>query len=419
MPRSRLNAFLLAALLATAMTAAGPLSAAELNESRVGEKLKQVERAIARGQERSNALGRRAKALGSEVDRARRERISTARSIQIQETAVARLGSELAGLNSAAREKRSLLKKRRAQSVSLLAALQRLALNPPSSVIAQPVGPADIVRGAILLRSTVPRIENQAARLKADLRALADTRRDISKRREQLEVANINLRAGRKRLDALLLVRGAERRAALAERKTEGDRLSKLARQATDLRDLFRRLELENRRAVAPKPAKPAKTKAGRGSERAKAFIPIPRRPPRAAGGRISKARGTLPYPASGRIVGRYGTANETGVSRRGIDLETLPGAQVIAPFAGRIVFAGKVRGYGQLLIIEHGEGYHTLLAGMSRIDGVLGQSLAAGEPVGIMGNPRNAKPVLYLELRRKGRPINPVPWLVAEKGKK
>ena len=87
-------------------------------------------------------------------------------------------------------------------------------------------------------------------------------------------------------------------------------------------------------------------------------------------------------------------------------------------PFEGHIVFAGDFRGYGQLLIIEHGQGYHTLLSGMARIDGVLGQSLVAGEPVGIMGSPRNGKPSLYIELRRKGQPINPTPWMVAQKSK-
>ena len=87
-----------------------------------------------------------------------------------------------------------------------------------------------------------------------------------------------------------------------------------------------------------------------------------------------------------------------------------------MAPYDGQVVFAGQFRGYGQILIIEHNEGYHTLLAGLSRIDCVVGQWLMAGEPVGRMGRPVDGNPELYLELRRNGQPINPLPWLMVRK---
>ncbi len=74
----------------------------------------------------------------------------------------------------------------------------------------------------------------------------------------------------------------------------------------------------------------------------------------------------------------------------------------------------GPFRGYGQLLIIEHGEGYHTLVAGLSRIDGEVGQWLLAGEPIGQMGDGEGGRPSLYVEFRRNGEPINPLPWLAA-----
>ncbi len=90
----------------------------------------------------------------------------------------------------------------------------------------------------------------------------------------------------------------------------------------------------------------------------------------------------------------------------------------MVSPHEGRVVFAGPFRRYGQLLIIEHGEGYYSLLAGLARIDGVIGQWILGGEPVGIMGRPGNGNPALYMELRRNGQPINPLPWLAARKGK-
>ena len=131
----------------------------------------------------------------------------------------------------------------------------------------------------------------------------------------------------------------------------------------------------------------------------------------------FSAAQGKMIYPAKGRLVERFGQPNEVGVITKGISIATRKGAQIIAPYEGQVAFAGPFRGYGLLLIIEHSEGYHTLLAGMARIDANVGQKLTTGEPVGIMGDDE-AKPALYIELRRQGQPVNPLPWLTAQKSK-
>ena len=123
--------------------------------------------------------------------------------------------------------------------------------------------------------------------------------------------------------------------------------------------------------------------------------------------------------PARGPIATRFGERNDVGLQSQGIVVEARPGAQVVSPYDGRIVFAGAFRRYGQLLIIAHGEGYHTLLAGFASIEGVVGQWLLAGEPVGKMGGQeRQEKPTLYIELRHNGEPINPLPWLAASETK-
>ncbi len=131
----------------------------------------------------------------------------------------------------------------------------------------------------------------------------------------------------------------------------------------------------------------------------------------------FSRAEGEMPFPARGRVAVRFGQEGEGQTQSKGISIETRPDAQVIAPYNGQIVFAGEFRGYGLLLIIEHGEGYHTLLAGMARIDGTVGQHLTTGEPVGVMGQ-GEGKPLLYVELRHNGQPVNPLPWLTARKTK-
>jgi septal ring factor EnvC (AmiA/AmiB activator) len=141
-------------------------------------------------------------------------------------------------------------------------------------------------------------------------------------------------------------------------------------------------------------------------------IIHDPTKPPPAARP-FAKARGLLLYPVSGRLLRHFGENDELGVASKGLTLETRDAAQVVAPYDGRVLFAGAFKGYGQILIIEHGDGYHSLLAGLDRVDGTVGQWLVAGEPVGTMSR-GDAKPRLYLELRHDGQPINPLPWLAA-----
>lgn len=135
------------------------------------------------------------------------------------------------------------------------------------------------------------------------------------------------------------------------------------------------------------------------------------------------QARGRLPLPAHGQRVLNFGEKTSYGHPSKGIVLETRPGAQITSPCDGWIIYAGEFRSYGQLLIINAGGGYHVLLAGLSRIDVEYGQFVLAAEPVGTMsgaisggGPAREVKnetntPVLYVELRKDGRPIDPSPW--------
>ena len=126
-------------------------------------------------------------------------------------------------------------------------------------------------------------------------------------------------------------------------------------------------------------------------------------------GDNFVKAKGKLSRPARGSIITAYGQETAKGVSSKGIIIKTRAQAQVIAPFDGSVLFAGPFRGYGNLIIIEHGKGYTSLLAGLDSIDCELGQLLLAGEPIGLMPDDGDAK--LYMELRKNNHPINPISW--------
>ena len=122
-------------------------------------------------------------------------------------------------------------------------------------------------------------------------------------------------------------------------------------------------------------------------------------------------------------MIGRFGWPDAAGTPAKGITIETRRGAAVISPNDGEVVFAGPFRGYGELLIIALGDGYHILLAGLTRTDVSVGQWLLAGEPVGIMADHQGgieggSPPQLYVELRRRGEPVNPLQWMTADKRK-
>jgi septal ring factor EnvC (AmiA/AmiB activator) len=132
----------------------------------------------------------------------------------------------------------------------------------------------------------------------------------------------------------------------------------------------------------------------------------------------FSDARGKLPLPAQGRRALTFGERTQFGGQSKGMVIETRPSAQVTSPCDGWVVYAGEFRSYGQLLIINAGDGYHVLLAGLSQIDVQPGQFVLTAEPVGTMsGGQKNSSsapvggPVLYVELRKDGRPIDPDPW--------
>ena len=412
MRRNRITALKVISLLLFSL--AVPIAAAAQN---VGGGLKEAERELQRSQSKSRTLDRQDERLGRELGQLRRARVLAARQIQALEAKINELETEVRELDAAEKVKNALLADRRAQYAEVLSAIHRLSLLPPEAVVVQPLKPADLVRTAILLQSTVPRLQDQASRIRDDLLALDETRDHILESRRRLEDARKEIDAQRGRLAALQREKSRERDEIAAARRAEAGRLAALTAKVTDLRDLFRRLEADRERArtAAPQakpqanPGIPAENDAGRPAAAGPAETALWSRRP------ISLAKGRLPLPVVGRVKGRYGEVIRPGITRKGIEIETAAEAQVVAPYDGKVVFAGDFRGYGQLLIIEHSEGYHSLLAGMTRIDGTPGQWLLAGEPVGVMGPAAEEKPSLYVEFRRKGQPINLLPWLVAQ----
>ena len=362
------------------------------------DELRELEHAIDESRDRRTVLEEEAVSAQEELAAMRRALIAAAASAQKREAEVSELEYRLTALRAEERAKAAHLRSRRTALASTLGALLRLSRRPPEALIATPTSAVDTVRSSKLLSAVVPTLKGQAEALRAELAAVHRLRTAIASEQDQLGQALTALDGEQRLIRRLLDQKANKSRRAEAEVAAMERQLSQLAAQAEDLRALVSQLAAVTRTPPeSPVSQATAPSKAERIS--------------------FSAARGVMPLPVLGRLVVRFGQINAYGMRSRGVSIEARASAHVIAPHDGHVAFAGIFRSYGQLLIIAHGEGYHTLLAGLDRIECDVGQWVLAGEPVGQMAD-RARNPVLYVEVRRDGEPVNPLVWLAGSDGK-
>jgi septal ring factor EnvC (AmiA/AmiB activator) len=394
------------------------------------ERLETIEKAVQEDRAKAEQLQRKAEDLELEIQALRVESIAAARKAQDFETSLSEIETQLAALETQEAATIAALNTRRAQMGGTLAALQRIALQPAEALAVSPATPVDTVRSAMLLRVAIPAIERRATDLRRELGELASLRQEIAVQRNRLADTGQSLLDERERLSTLILRKSEARAATTAEQQAALERAERMATEANDLRDLLDRVAIESQaqaeREARAEAERLAQEQAARAAQETQvAAVPtIPAPPesqpdrPQTALARPANIRpfpetgASLVLPARGKVIVRYGQSRGDVGSAKGITIAARRGAQVVAPFDGKVVYAGNFRRYGQILIIEHDGRYHTLIAGFDRIDAVVGQWLLAGEPVGILGISETGTAELYLELRRAGQPINPLPWL-------
>lgn len=353
--------------------------------------LSKVTRQIRAAESEHKKLREKARAVQKEILDVRRKMVSAASSIQEQEESLGRLEEKLKEFEDQQAFMKNRLEVRKMQRVKVLAALQNLAWKPTEALLAQPLEPQDTLRSALLLREAVPRLEYSTEGLRKDLTKIASLTTAIRAQYAQIKTMAKRLESKRRNMNVLIQKKTKLQSTFASESTRAKEKASSLARQASDLKDLLARLDAESAR-----------------QRKLHNTMGIPT-------GAFMAARGNIPFPVKGNIIKKYGEMTDSGLSSKGITIRTRPNAQVISPYDGTVLFAGPFRGYGELLIIEHGDGYHTLLAGIGRLDTSVGQSLLAGEPVGIMVADSN--PSLYIEIRKNGQPVNPSTWLTNKKG--
>lgn len=392
----RRRALIVALLFGTAVAGSGVLRAQTPSLTDQRSRLATANQAAQAADARAAALRRAARSERDEARRARTQEAAVAANIQAAEAQIAAARARIAIVDRLLDAQRVRLAEQRGPIARLIAALQSLARRPALLGLVQPGSTSDIVHVRAALSAVAPVVR---ARTRAVRTEIARSRR----LREGAQVAERSLRDGRARLERerLALVRlEAEHSLRSADYRRdamfESDRALALGEQARDLVDLMdamgaaaeTRAALEALPGPLPRPDEPGET----------AVAP----PARAA---------PPPYrlPVAGQLVTGLGEVSAAGVRSRGLTLATWPGAQVVAPTGGRVVYAGRFRRYGNIVILDHGEGWTSLVAGLDRVAVRVGDSLVQGSPLGRA--PQNGSggdaPRIMVELRRQGRPVD------------
>lgn len=365
-------------------------------------------------------------ALGNDRRKLNTDLIGTAARLRQVEARLSATEGRLGPLEEQEQALRRSLNERRDMIAEILAALQRMGRRPPPALLVSPQDAANTVRSAIVLGAVVPELRERAERLASDLAALQKLRAGIASERTRLSADLKSLSDEQKRMT--LLIEERQKQQAESEKALEQQRgqASALARQVDNLKDLVARLEQGLDSASRAAQSAPAPDQKGATRPALAALSDPGRMSPAVA---FASARGTLPMPVTGVKIRNFGAADGIGGSERGISVATRPGAQVTSPCDGWVVYAGPFRSYGQLLILNAGGGYHIVLAGMDRISVDIGQFVLTGEPVAVMGSGmaqvaaaspmRTSQPVLYVEFRKDGLPVDSGPWWAKKESEK
>lgn len=373
--------------------------------------LKEVEEKVFQQSMEHKKLQAQATQINLELTAVSREMVKAARQIQNNEEKLSRMERQLGLLEDDLKKAQEGFTKEDSHLISILAALQNLALKPTESLLVQPLSPVDIIRSAMVLRETVPYLEENAERIRRQLQDITAKKAKIEKQISEISKQKKLLEAEHERMKQLVRRKSKLRNSVEIKSEKAKKNMDRLASQAQDLRDLLGQIEKQRKEQEAREAERRRQEEEHRKLEEKQSddLIKSEQAAITNIASGFAKAKGSLPLPARGRIVTRYGEQKVKGVSSKGLTIATREKAQVISPFDGAVVFAGPFRGYGNMIIVEHGDGYLSVMAGLDSINVELGQMLLAGEPIGLMPEEGNAE--LYVEIRKDNQPINPAAW--------
>lgn len=370
-------------------TAAFLLSLSPAHADKKQEKLQSIEQKMAEEKVRQAELKAQAEKLEKDMKGLKTDLIQTTASVQKQERTIQDIETKLTELQNTKQEQEANLSKQRKTLAELILALERIRRLPPETLIARPDAPLQTAQAATVMGSILPEINKRAAQLKTDLDALATVEQDLTDQKENLEQTSQKLKTDQDKMNKLINERSKTLEDTKSKVAAKSAEIASLSKEAKDFRELIKKLEKKNREIdQRTGNANSHKDKESRkGSES------------------TGPALGTGRLPVSGIIKTRYGETDDIGATSKGITFKARPGSVVVAPLSGTVRYTGSFRSFGNIVLIEHKNKFHSLVAGLGKIDTFVGQRVDAGEPLGTLPDDSGR---LYYELRYQGDPVNP-----------
>ena len=357
-----------------------------------------------RAQARADRFATAAQDASEAADKTAQQAAAMAAQIQASEARITAARARYSLLQSDRDKLAKRLSDRREPLVRLTGALLPTARRPLALSALQPGSLIDLVYVRAVLASAVPEIRTRTAALRAELEEGERLERRAARAIENLRASEAELQTRRSRLARLETRQRLSSKEARSNAVRESERALALAEEARDLDGLVDTLgeaaKLRAELAALPGPI-------ARPSDLSARLVETDPSPAASAG--ASSRQPGFQLPVQGRTIAGFGELRDSGFRSKGLTLSPAPSAQVVAPSAGRIAFAGPYRGFGRIVIIEHPGGWTSLVTGLARTEVEVGEDVIGGAPLGVASG---GEEPINLELRRDGAPVNPLNYL-------
>jgi murein hydrolase activator len=380
--------------------------------------LERVEASLTISRERIEALRAEIAAMEGDAAQQNAALIAAGQRVQLAEIEIGDVEQRLGDLIGREMDVRGRLDGADREIANVLAALERISLNPPPALIVDPGDALGSARGAMLIAAILPQLRARADAVATDLEALTALRQAAMAEEQTLRTNHDVLEEEQLRIATLIAARNQGVSQIGTTLATEESEAVALAERAETLRELISALSRRAAEGAAAEPEADPDQPSLSPEAIELAFADATRTQPAIP---FSLARGYLVQPANGVTVLEFGANDGRGGISQGQSIVTRAEAEVLSPADGFVLYRGAYLNYGQIVILNTGSGFTALLAGLDSISVDIGQFVQMGAPIGTMGSRTsgrtvttsagNTQPTLYIELRQSNEPFDPAGW--------
>jgi len=388
--------------------------------------LADLEASLSLSADRSATLKAEIEAMKGDRDKQNAALIAATERVKLAEAEVAAVEQKIGDLIVQELDTRGRLDGADASISNVLAALERISRNPPPALIVDPSDALGSARSAILISAILPQLQAKADEVNADLGYLNQIKLDAQAEEANLKANFDVLEEEQLRIATLIAARKTNEETANAALAAEEQEAALMAERAAQLKQTIADLgkqadavataaaatQTANSNGNAPKLDRETVMMALANPERTEPAVPF------------ASARGFLNMPVAGVNIANYGDGDGFGGISKGLSIVTRAEAPVAAPADGWVLYAGDYLNYGQIIILDVGQGHTILLAGLAAVNAKVGQFVRMGDTLGAMGSRTigrtvassagASRPTLYIEMRNKNTPIDPTGWWAA-----